>query len=137
MRDHFHDLFAPGLGKLVGDHAQNLVKPDAKFRFHKSRPVDLEIRLKIEADLDRLKLGLIEPVQTVVCGSTPVVPVLKSNGTVRYCSDFKVTVNLYADMQRYPVPHLEELQATLFGGKLFMRVELADAFTSDCGRPGV
>lgn len=43
MCDEFHDLFAPCLGKLVGYQAHIYVKPDAKFRFHKIRPVAFSI----------------------------------------------------------------------------------------------
>ena len=84
---------------------------------------------KIETDLARLlKLGVIEPVQTAEFGATPIVPVPKPNGAVQICGDFKVTVNTYADMQRFPLPHSEELRTALAGGKIFSKVDLGDAY---------
>lgn len=58
---------------------------------------------KIEAEVDRiLQLEAIEPVQTAECSFTLVVPVFKAKRTVRICSNFKVTVDFYAEMQRIP-----------------------------------
>ena len=96
----FSDLFAPGHGKLKGYNAHIYLKPDAQFRYFKPRTVAFAMRSKIEADLERLlNLGVIEPIDIAECGSTPIVPVLKPNGAVRICGDFKVTVNSYADMR--------------------------------------
>ena len=84
---------------------------------------------KIETDLARLlKLGVIDPVQTAEFGATLIVQVPKPNGAVRICGDFKVTVNTYAYMQRFILPHPEELRAALAGGKIFSKVDLADAY---------
>ena len=71
---------------------------------------------------------MIEPVQTAEFDATLIVPVPKPNGAVRICGDFKITVNKYADMQHYPLPHPEELRAALVGGKIFSKVDLADAY---------
>lgn len=104
------------------------VKSDAKFRFHKPRFLAFAVRSKIETDLDRLQLGVIEPVQTAECSSTSVVPVLKPNGTVRVCGDVKVTVSSYEDMQRYLLFHHDELRAALYGRKLCSKIDLDDTY---------
>ena len=92
--NEFSKLFEPGLGKMLNYKAHIYIKPDARFRFFKPRPVAFAIRSKIETELDRLlKFKVIEPVQTAECGARPVVPVAKPNGAVRICGDFKVTVN--------------------------------------------
>ena len=44
---------------------------------------------------------------------TLVVPVLKPDGTVRVCSDFKVTVNLALHVDQHSVPKAEDLFAML------------------------
>ena len=40
--------------------------------------------------------------------ATPVVPVLKPDGTVRICGDYKVTVNQESRLEQYPIPRLED-----------------------------
>ena len=47
--------------------------------------------------------------ETAEFSTTPIVPVLKPNGQVRICGDFKVSVNQYLDLTQYPVPHIEEV----------------------------
>ena len=124
----FAYLFEPELGKVRGYHAHIYIKLNAKFRYFKPRPVSFAMKEMIETDLARLlKHGLIEPVHTAEFESTPIVPVSKPNGAVQIFGNFKVTVNTYADMHRYPLPHPEELRAALAAGKIFSKVDLADA----------
>ena len=68
-----------------------LVEPDATSKFCKARPVPYSMKVKIEEELDKLlSLGIYKPVQFSEW-ATPIVPVLKSDRSVRTCVDFKVT----------------------------------------------
>ena len=80
-------------------------------------------------ELDRLVAdGILEPVQYDNWAS-PIVPMLKSDGTsVRVCCDFKATVNPVSALDHYPIPKVEDLFATLAGGKLFSKIDLSQAF---------
>ena len=60
-------------------------------------------------------------------GST-IVPVLKPDGTIRICGNFKITVNKAAKPDVYPLPRVEDLFATLAGGKTFTKLDLAHAY---------
>lgn len=60
--------------------------------------------------------------------ATPIVPVLKRDGTFRICSDFKATFNLVLQVDQYPLPKLEDIFASLAGGKLFMTLDLSQAY---------
>ena len=60
--------------------------------------------------------------------ATPFVPVLKPDGTVRICGDFKVTLNQYLDVPEYPMPSPEELLTKLNGGQLFTKLDLSHAY---------
>ena len=60
--------------------------------------------------------------------STPIVPVLKPNGTIRIWGDFKVTLNQYLDVPEYTMPTSEELFTKLNGGELFTKLDLSHAY---------
>ena len=87
------------------------------------------MRTKVEQELERLtKEGIIELVQYAEWAA-PIVPVLKSDKTsVRICGDFKLTVNQASKLDRYPIPKVEDLFATLAGGKSFTKLDLSQAY---------
>ena len=60
--------------------------------------------------------------------AAPIVPVLKPDGTIRICGDYKITVNKAAKPYVYPLPRVEDLFATLAGGKTFTKLDLAHAY---------
>ena len=61
--------------------------------FSKARLVPFALREKVEDELNRLQAeGIIKPVQFTDCAD-PIVPVLKRDGQVRICGDYKLTVN--------------------------------------------
>ena len=89
----YQEIFGTDLGKCKGVKAHLYVKSDAKPKFYQPRPIPLALKDKIEADLDRMeKLGIIEKVDTSEWAS-PTVPVMKADGSVRHCGDYKVTIN--------------------------------------------
>ena len=53
---------------------------------------------------------------------------LKEDGSVRICGDYKLTVNLAAETETYPLPRIEEIFASLSGGKSFTKLDLAHAY---------
>lgn len=56
-----------------------------------------------------------------------MVPVIKKDGTIRICANYKITVNKYLD-GKHPLPRIEELFAALSGGKLFTKLDLTAAY---------
>ena len=60
--------------------------------------------------------------------ATPIVPVLKRNGSVRVCGDFKVSVNPVLLTEQYPLPHIEDIFANLAGGKHFSKLDVRQAY---------
>ena len=86
------------------------------------------MNIKVEEELDRLvSLGILQPVQFFEW-ATPIVPVLKQDHRVRICGDFKVTVNSVSKLDRYPIPRIEDLFATLGGGQLFSKLDMSQAY---------
>ena len=73
-------------------------------------------------ELERLeKTGVIEPVQHADWAA-PIVPVLKQDGSVRICGDYKLTVNQAAKTDSFPLPRIDDLFASLAGGQAFSKL---------------
>ncbi len=124
----YSELFEESLGTLKGTTAKIHVDPAATPVFCKARPVPYALRDRIEKDLDRLqKAGTIEPVQLSEW-ATPIVPVVKSDGSVRVCGDYKLTVNKVSKLDAYPIPKLDDLYTKLAGGTTFTELDLSHAY---------
>lgn len=62
----------------------------------------------MELELSRLQHeGVIAPVQ-FSDWAAPIVPVTKSDGSIRICGDYSVTVNAVSKLDHYPLPRIEE-----------------------------
>ncbi|GBP32219.1 Uncharacterized protein K02A2.6 [Eumeta japonica] len=79
-------------GKLNKFKVQLQLKPDAKPIFFKPRPVPFALKPKVDEALDKLiETGILKSVNYSDY-ATPITPVLKSDGTVRVCGDYSVTL---------------------------------------------
>ena len=58
----------------------------------------------------------------------PIVPVVKQDGSIRVCVEYKVTTNLVAKPDSYPISKLEDLFTPLSNEKSFSNVDLASSF---------
>ena len=125
----YSDLFAESTDSIKGVKATLHVKPNATFKQFRARPVPFALHAKLDAELNRLEsAGIIEKVDIAPKGTTPVVPVVKPNGTVRLCGDFKVSVNKIIDPQQYPMPRTDELLQAMAHGTCFSKIDLSDAY---------
>jgi len=53
------------------------------------------------------------------------VQVLKPDGSIRICDDYKLTVNAVAKLDMHPLPRIDDL---FTGGKYFSKLDLAQAY---------
>ena len=121
-------VFRRELGTMQGVQAHLEVDPTAQPKFHKPRSVPYALKGATEQDLERLeRIGVIEKVQ-YSDWAAPIVPILKSDGTVRICGDYKVTVNPVLKIDQYLVPTAEDLFAMLAGGKTFTKLDLTQPY---------
>ena len=54
--------------------------------------------------------------------------VVKKDRRMRICGDYKVTINRAAKLDKYLNPRIEELFASLAGGKTFTKLDLSHAY---------
>ncbi|KAL5467316.1 hypothetical protein EMCRGX_G031528 [Ephydatia muelleri] len=128
LLDRYADLFKEELGRVKGVEVKIHVDESARPRFFRPRPVPFALKGRIEEELERLQRdGIIEPVKFSEWAA-PVVPVLKSDGSLRLCGDYKVTVNSVANVESYPYPRINDLLASLTGGKVFSKLDLSHAY---------
>ncbi|RVE40466.1 hypothetical protein evm_014884 [Chilo suppressalis] len=116
------------VGNIKGDPVSLHVRKGSKPIFCRARLVPFALREKVETELKRLvQLGVLEKVDYSEY-ATPILPVLKANGEVRLCGDFKVTVNKQLVVDEHPLPTPEELFADLTGGDKFSKIDLKNAY---------
>ena len=121
-------VFKDELGLVRGTSAKIQLKPGAQPRFCKARSVPHALRPRVEQELERLeRTGVIEPVEFSEWAA-PIVPVVKRDGSVRICGDYKLTINQAAKLDTYPLPRIDDLFASLSGGKRFTKLDLAHAY---------
>lgn len=126
--DKYSEVFKDELGTLKDIKATISVKPDVPPKFFISRHLPFAMKERVEKEIERLeKANVISPVKYSEWAA-PVVPVIKKDSTIRLCGDYKVTVNQAANTEVYPLPRIEEVLATLSGGKLFSKIDLAQAY---------
>ena len=102
LKEH-PEVFKPSVEKLKGHEANVMVERNSKPRFNKARPVPYAIRPKLEQELDcQQSKGIIRPGEHSKW-AVPLIPVVKSNGKVHLCEDFKVTINPVLEMDQYPL----------------------------------
>lgn len=117
--EEFGSVFSSKLGKYKKGKFQLHLKEEATPEFCRPRPLPYAMREKVECELNRLvKEDILEPVNNSDWG-TPIGPIFKSNGQLRLCGDYKVTLNPHIKVDRYPIPRVQDLLATLNGGTVF------------------
>lgn len=121
-------VFDGKLGALKGVKVTLPVRPGVPPKFIKARTVPYSMREGVEEALTKLEeSGIISPVKHSKWAS-PIVPVVKQDGSIRICGDFKATVNQAMDVDPYPLPTVEEIYARLAGGKHFTKLDLSQAY---------
>ena len=128
----FPDLFRNGLGTFKDLEVSIDIDESVQPRFFKPRPVPFSLKAKIDTELDNLiRDNIIQPVK-YSRWAAPVVPVVKPNGNIRICGDYKLTCNKAIKMDTYPLPKVQELFAKLAGGKLFAKLDISQAYHQLC-----
>lgn len=128
----FTELFENSLGTIRGHQAKIHISESVTPKQFRPRSVPLALQDQVSSELERLvKEGVLEPVDTTntpISWASPIVVALKSNGSLRICADFKVTINKHVQVDDYPLPRFEDVTSKLSGGIYFSKIDLKDAY---------
>ena len=122
-------VFSGGLGVFKDVKAKIHIDANAKPVFCKARSVPHMMRDKIESTLDCLQSEVVISRIEFSDRACPIVPVFKSDGSVRICGHYKMTINKYSKQDKYPLPEADDLFASISGGQKFSRIDLESAYT--------
>ncbi|UYV78632.1 K02A2.6-like, partial [Cordylochernes scorpioides] len=104
------------------------IPENAEPKFVKARTMPFALRELVDKKLKSLEgQGVIEPVKFTKWAS-PIVTVLKNDGTIRICHDYKITVNLYSNPDKYPLLTIPQLLDRLRGGRVFTKLDMAQSY---------
>ena len=93
----------------------------------KPRPVPYAVKVKLGETLERMVMeGNLEKIDYSEW-ATPIVAVMKPDGSVRACGDYKVTLNPCLEVNQHPLSRIEECFKTMNDGKKFTKLDLAQA----------
>lgn len=124
----YNNLHLPESSAIKGIQAELTLKSSTTPVFVRARPVPFKLLPLVEQELDRLEYaGVIEKVSTSNW-ATPIVPILKKNGRIRICGDYKNTVNPHLVVDDHPFPTIDELLAKVANGIKFSKIDLAQAY---------
>lgn len=122
------EVFAAGLGRCTGPPVSVHVRQGARPVFLRARPLPYALREPVERTLrEHVRDGILTPVDRSDW-ATPIVPVVKKDGNIRICADFKLTLNKVLEIDRYPLPRVEDLLVRLHGGQRFSKIDLSQAY---------
>ncbi|UYV72403.1 K02A2.6-like [Cordylochernes scorpioides] len=125
----FAEVFGTSNVGVIKDHKAHLIlRKDANPRFFRARNVPYVMRNAIEKELENLEAqGVITKIERSDW-ATPIVPIMKKNGHVRICGDFKITLNPVLKIDQYPLPKIEDIFAILGRGINFSKIDLSQAY---------
>lgn len=125
---HYKEVFGTDLGCVKGVTAKIQLKSGSTPQFRRYRPVPLALKSQVEGTLeDMVRRGTLVPVRTSSWAS-PMVTVAKADGSVRLCTDYTQTLSNNIDVEAYPLPHPEDLFASLAGNNVFSKLDLRTCF---------
>ena len=128
LLDELKAIFDSELGLLKGEKAKIYLHKNAVPKFCKARPVPYALKQKVENELDRMiNSGILEPVE-ISDWASPVVPVRKSDNSIRLCGDYKTTVSPASKLDSFPIPKVDDLFAEMADCAKFSKLDLKHAY---------
>ena len=82
-------LFRSELGTIQGMKTKIFVPPETQPRFFKLRSLPYTLKSQVEAELDRLVQAKVITHTQFSDWAAPIIPVIKTDGNIRVCGDYK------------------------------------------------
>lgn len=124
----YASLFDESPGLYNKGKIKLFLKDNAQPVALKARHLPHALKPLVEEEINRLvSLGHLERIETSEW-ATPIVPIIKNNGKVRICGDFKLTINPHMVINKYPLPQINDIFAKLQGGEYFTQLDLSHAY---------
>ncbi len=125
LQTEFADVFSPlpGRTNLIQHHIET--EPGVVMR---SRPYRLPEHKKkvVESELEAmLEMGVIE--ESHSDWASPIVLVPKTDGSVRFCVDYR-KVNAVSKFEAYPMPRVDELLDRLGTARIYSTLDLTKGY---------
>ena len=92
------------------------------------RQIPYAIKPLVEQEIQRLEANGTWEKVTYSDWATPLVPVVKSDNSIRICGDYKVTVNPQLQVAQHPLPKPADMFAAMGGCTVFAKIDLKQAF---------
>ena len=81
--------------------------------------------MKVEEQLDRFQQeGIVQAVQFADWAA----PIVKGDGQVCICGDYRLTVNQVSQLDTYPLPKVDDLFTCMLGGQSFTKLDLQHVY---------
>ena len=126
MLREFSDILTDKPGKAKGVEPHHIKLTDEIPVRRKPYPLPFSTRQIVEREVENmLQLGVIEPSTSSFC--SPVVLVSKSDGSVRFCVDFRA-LNKKTFFDCEPIPDADELFCQLSHANYFAKIDLTKGY---------
>lgn len=124
----FPKVFDKSLGHCTKAKAKLILKEGAQPKFNPKRPVAMAAIEQINKEIDRLEHEKIISRVDYSEWAAPIVAVKKPNGKIRLCADYSTGLNDALHLHQFPLPSAEEIFAKLNNGKIYSKIDLAEAY---------
>ena len=126
--NRFESIFSEELGCYQGPPVRLEIDHKIKPKSFPPRPVPIPLKSAVEEEINKLvNQGVLVPVE-YSDWATPIVPVKKSDNTVRLCGDYRATINTAIKSHQFKVPSIQSLLCQIQRGSVFAKIDLAQAY---------
>nr|XP_040575987.1 uncharacterized protein K02A2.6-like [Lepeophtheirus salmonis] len=127
LKKKYNIIFDDSKGSTMKQAVIHL-QDNARPRYIRARSVPLTLREKVAVEIREMeKRGTISKIDSSEWAS-PIVSVLKPDGSVRVCADFTQTISPVVNKMLHPLPHPDELFAGLAQGQFFSKLDFSRCY---------